>query len=93
MTKATLSLEEINRIAESPYEAVLIMAKRARAITAERKAREELENDGVEDTGEIENYDTFYINDVKAIVVAMEDFFDRRLEVNYRNEEPVEIVE
>ena len=40
MSIKTLDLQEINEKSASVYEAVLIISKRARAITAERKAKE-----------------------------------------------------
>lgn len=88
MAASTMDLKAVEEKANSVYEAVLIVAKRARAITAERKAREVLEES-------LESEDSFSFDDepeikiegdAKAIVVAMEEFFADKLEVNYRSE-------
>jgi len=92
MAASTMDLGIVEDKANSIYEAVLIIAKRARAITAERKAREVLDESltssdlDFEDFGSEEN-EVNEFDEAKAIVVAMEDFFNDKLEVNYRMED------
>ena len=92
MADSTLDLDLIEKKASSVYEAVLIIAKRARAITAERKSREALEER--ENTIEMEILDdqerepdlSILPDEEKAVVIAMDDFFNDRLVVSYRTE-------
>ncbi len=53
MSIETLDLKDINKKAKSVYEAVLIISKRARAITAERKSREILYEGTFETTEDV----------------------------------------
>jgi DNA-directed RNA polymerase subunit K/omega len=96
MAASTLDLDVIDKKAGSVYEAVLIMSKRARAITAERKSREVLDESYI--TTEVDGIDPMpeevrpseSANLAKPIAVAMDDFFDNKLQVFYRKEETEE---
>jgi DNA-directed RNA polymerase subunit K/omega len=91
MAITTLDLKYIEDNSTSVYESVLIMAKRARAITAERKAKEVLQEsylttEDIAEPEEIEDYEDI----PKAVVVAMENYFDGSLEVKYNTVEEEE---
>ena len=91
MAATTTDLSFFDVQTDNIYEAVLIIAKRARAITAERKAKEVLQ-DNYDSSEEVAEFDEIEYEDVeKAVVVAMNDFFDKRLEVSYRSDEDYEI--
>ena len=84
MAITTLDLKYIEDNSTSVYESVLIIAKRARAITAERKAKEVLQEsylstEEIAEPEEIEDYEEI----PKAVVVAMDDYFDGLLDVKY----------
>ncbi len=93
MAIRTINLNELTSKAASVYEAVLVIAKRARAITAERKAHEALQETDYDTTEALELSEIIVEEEEKAIVIAMDDFFENRLEIKYRKqEEPVNVV-
>lgn len=90
MAIKTIDLREITSRATSVYEAVLVIAKRARAITAERRASEALQETEYESTEAMEASEVEVIEEEKAIVLAMDDFFENKLDINYREAAVVE---
>lgn len=87
MAIKTIDLNNLSEKATSVYEAVLVVAKRARAITAERKAKEALQESEFDSTEALEAVEVEVIEEEKAIVMAMDDFFEDKLEINYREPE------
>lgn len=86
----TLDLEHVTEKSESLYEAVLIIAKRARAITAERKAQEALQESEFETTEELAQVEEIVELEESSVVIAMEDFFGDKLDIRYRTPEAEE---
>lgn len=87
MSITTLDLQVVNDKAASVYEAVLIISKRARAITAERKAREILYEGSFDTTDEMVDVEEEIEIQENPVVVAMENFFEDKLSVAYKTDE------
>ena len=90
MKVETLSFQEILKRTPDIFEAVVVLGQRALQINARRAAeRQVLEEDYFEDEYPLEEpvEDPDYVEEDKSTVLAMEDFFDKRLSWNYPEEE------
>lgn len=93
MKVETLSFQEILKRTPDIFEAVVVLSHRALQINARRAAeRQVLEEDYFEEEYPSEEAveDPDYVEEDKATVLAMEDFFDKRLKWNYPKEEKVD---
>ncbi len=92
MKVETLSFQEILKRTPDIFEAVVVLGQRALQINARRAVeRQVLEEDYFEEEYPPEEAveDPDYVEEDKATVLAMEDFFDKRLIWNYPKEEKV----
>lgn len=90
MKVETLSFQEILKRTPDIFEAVVVLGQRALQINARRSAeRQVLEEDYFEEEDPMEEAveDPDYVEEDKSTVLAMEDFFDKRLTWNYPEEE------
>lgn len=87
----TLPLEELVKNTENVYEAIIIIAKRARQINQEYKQSLDRENDYGHD---VEDYDDDFerknveykrIHQPKATTVALNEFLNGKLKFDYPN--------
>lgn len=86
----TLSLNEIERFADNIYEAIIVLAKRARQINDEQKEvlRRDYEDeydDYDEEINETEIIDTDYVKLPKPTSLALDEFLAGKIEYNYRD--------
>jgi DNA-directed RNA polymerase subunit K/omega len=89
-----ISLEEIEKYAENVYEAIMIIAKRARQINDEQKRIVESQIDTQDDTEENfddevpeEIYDQSFVRLPKPTRVAMEEMLSGKLKFEYDEEQ------
>ena len=86
---STISLEEIEKYAENVYEAIMIIAKRARQINDEQKQflESQLEtNEDIEDNYDEpsdEMYDQTYVRLPKPTRLALEEMLSGKLKCEY----------
>ena len=92
-----ISLEEIEKYAENVYEAIMIIAKRARQINDEQKRVVESQIDAQEDTEDNFNdevpeemYDQSYVRLPKPTRLAMEEMLSGKLKCEYLEEQSKE---
>lgn len=89
-----ISLEEIEKYAENVYEAIMIIAKRARQINDEQKRLVESQIETQDDTEDSydevpeEIYDQSYIRMPKPTRIAMEEMLSGKLKYQYDEEAP-----
>ncbi|MCI0511815.1 DNA-directed RNA polymerase subunit omega [candidate division KSB1 bacterium] len=85
----TLPLEELERNTENVYEAIIVIAKRARQINEEQKKVMDLElgtedfSENYDEETEIVNQDKKTIRQPKPTTVALEEFLNGQLTYLY----------
>ncbi|NIR48694.1 DNA-directed RNA polymerase subunit omega [candidate division KSB1 bacterium] len=85
----TLSLEEIEKYADNIYEAIIVLARRARQINEEQKQTlfretEEEYEDYDEELEEGVLLDSDYVRLPKPTSIALEEFLTGKLKFEYR---------
>ena len=90
-----IALEDIEKYAENVYEAIMIIAKRARQINDEQKQFVESQIDTQEETDENFNdevpeemYDQSYVRLPKPTWLALEEMLSGKLKCEYDEEKP-----
>jgi DNA-directed RNA polymerase subunit K/omega len=92
MAIKTLDLSHLESLANSIYEACLIIAKRARTINGDRISQRK-EKEIIEETGYDQDMDVFdreffegieYEKEINPTVVAQEEFFERKVISKYK---------
>ncbi|MFQ5771312.1 MAG: DNA-directed RNA polymerase subunit omega [bacterium] len=86
----TLPLNEIEKYADNIYEAIIVLAKRARQINMQQKQSlfqdQDYDNydEYEEDEIEINPEDTNYIRLPKPTILALEEFLSGQIDYNYQ---------
>lgn len=91
----TLPITQIEKVAETVYEACIIIAKRARQINAEQRQKlmrerefdEDYEGYGEDEGEQIIATDIDFLNLPKPTSLALEEFMAGKIEYSYREEE------
>jgi DNA-directed RNA polymerase subunit K/omega len=91
----TLPLSELEKYTSNIYEAIIVLAKRARQINDEQKQlqaneTEEEYNEFDEEEGEIEVVKTDYVPLPKPTTLALNELLSGKIKFEYREEEPVD---
>ncbi len=91
----TLPLGELEKYTSNIYEAIIVLAKRARQINDEQKQlqakeTEEEYDEFDEEEGEIEVAKTDYVPLPKPTTLALNELLSGKIKFEYREEEPVE---
>lgn len=87
----TLSIAEIEKHADNIYEAIIVIARRARQINGEQKQlieREDFDDEEYEEFNEerLEQYDSDYVRLPKPTTLALEEFLADRFRFEYRSD-------
>lgn len=86
----TLSIGNLERHAENIYEAIIVIARRARQINNDQKQmvqREEFDEEEYDEYTEenLELYDSDYVRLPKPTTLALEEFSDGKIRFEYRS--------